>query len=144
MECYPLQVLPDLFHAVRICEDGLKEFITWKLGTLVSIVRQVWLVVLVSFSFHECFILAEKIQWCVAAYTQVFIRVAVPYFWTVALFIQFSFNQPSSARFPSKDCFSAAWFSTFHSKCLNFEHHLCLIGIGLPVIVLLYGFIIVI
>ncbi|KAG5625291.1 hypothetical protein H5410_010509 [Solanum commersonii] len=33
-------VLPDLFHIVRICEDGLKEFITWKLGTLVSIARQ--------------------------------------------------------------------------------------------------------
>ncbi|WMV41196.1 hypothetical protein MTR67_034581 [Solanum verrucosum] len=28
------QVLPDLFHIVRISEDGLKEFITWKLGTL--------------------------------------------------------------------------------------------------------------
>ncbi|KAF8410288.1 hypothetical protein HHK36_002814 [Tetracentron sinense] len=34
------KVLPDLFHTVRMCEDGLKEFITWKLGTLVSIVRQ--------------------------------------------------------------------------------------------------------
>ncbi|RZC44315.1 hypothetical protein C5167_037265 [Papaver somniferum] len=34
------KVLPDLFHTVRTCEDGLKEFITWKLGTLVSIVRQ--------------------------------------------------------------------------------------------------------
>ncbi|KAF9622962.1 hypothetical protein IFM89_035677 [Coptis chinensis] len=34
------KVLPDLFHIVRTCEDGLKEFITWKLGTLVSIVRQ--------------------------------------------------------------------------------------------------------
>ncbi|KAH0633148.1 hypothetical protein KY284_035934 [Solanum tuberosum] len=29
------QVLPDLFHIVRISEDGLKEFITWKLGTLI-------------------------------------------------------------------------------------------------------------
>lgn len=38
---YFLQVLPDLFHIVRTCEDGLKEFITWKLGTLVSIARQV-------------------------------------------------------------------------------------------------------
>ncbi|ONK75400.1 uncharacterized protein A4U43_C03F16460 [Asparagus officinalis] len=40
--CVPYlpKVLPDLFHAVRTCEDGLKEFITWKLGTLVSIVRQ--------------------------------------------------------------------------------------------------------
>ncbi|XP_072960137.1 serine/threonine-protein kinase TOR [Typha angustifolia] len=41
--CVPYlpKVLPDLFHAVRMCEDGgLKEFITWKLGTLVSIVRQ--------------------------------------------------------------------------------------------------------
>lgn len=37
-----MKVLPELFRAVRICEDGaLKEFITWKLGTLVSIVRQV-------------------------------------------------------------------------------------------------------
>ncbi|KAK6945935.1 Phosphatidylinositol 3-/4-kinase, catalytic domain [Dillenia turbinata] len=34
------KVLPDLFHTVRTCEDNLKEFITWKLGTLVSIVRQ--------------------------------------------------------------------------------------------------------
>ncbi|PSS02733.1 Serine/threonine-protein kinase [Actinidia chinensis var. chinensis] len=34
------KVLPDLFHTLRTCEDGLKEFITWKLGTLVSIVRQ--------------------------------------------------------------------------------------------------------
>ncbi|KAJ6818004.1 serine/threonine-protein kinase TOR [Iris pallida] len=40
--CVPYlpKVLPDLFIAVRGCEDGLKEFITWKLGTLVSIVRQ--------------------------------------------------------------------------------------------------------
>ncbi|XP_042392379.1 serine/threonine-protein kinase TOR-like [Zingiber officinale] len=41
--CVPYlpKVLPDLFHAIRTCEDGgLKEFITWKLGTLVSIVRQ--------------------------------------------------------------------------------------------------------
>ncbi|KAL3350417.1 hypothetical protein AABB24_023072 [Solanum stoloniferum] len=40
--CVPYlpKVLPDLFHIVRICEDGLKEFITWKLGTLVSIARQ--------------------------------------------------------------------------------------------------------
>ncbi|KAJ4958930.1 hypothetical protein NE237_026041 [Protea cynaroides] len=40
--CVPYlpKVLPDLFHTVRNCEDGLKEFITWKLGTLVSIVRQ--------------------------------------------------------------------------------------------------------
>ncbi|KAH9295237.1 hypothetical protein KI387_038825, partial [Taxus chinensis] len=37
---YLPKVLPDLFHIVRTCEDGLKEFITWKLGTLVSIVRQ--------------------------------------------------------------------------------------------------------
>ncbi|KAK9163538.1 hypothetical protein Syun_004440 [Stephania yunnanensis] len=34
------KVLPDLFHIVRTCEDGLKEYITWKLGTLVSIARQ--------------------------------------------------------------------------------------------------------
>uniref|UniRef100_A0A1D1Y0I7 Serine/threonine-protein kinase TOR n=2 Tax=Anthurium amnicola TaxID=1678845 RepID=A0A1D1Y0I7_9ARAE len=40
--CVPYlpKVLPDLLLAVRTCEDGLKEFITWKLGTLVSIVRQ--------------------------------------------------------------------------------------------------------
>ncbi|KAF2929772.1 hypothetical protein DAI22_05g082400 [Oryza sativa Japonica Group] len=41
--CVPYlpKVLPELFRAVRMCEDGgLKEFITWKLGTLVSIVRQ--------------------------------------------------------------------------------------------------------
>ncbi|KAL3538768.1 hypothetical protein ACH5RR_002134 [Cinchona calisaya] len=40
--CVPYlpKVLPDLFHTVRTCEDGLKEFITWKLGTLVSVVRQ--------------------------------------------------------------------------------------------------------
>ncbi|XP_010245613.1 PREDICTED: serine/threonine-protein kinase TOR isoform X2 [Nelumbo nucifera] len=40
--CVPYlpKVLPDLFHTVRTCEDGLKEFITWKLGTLVSIIRQ--------------------------------------------------------------------------------------------------------
>ncbi|XP_057977812.1 serine/threonine-protein kinase TOR isoform X2 [Malania oleifera] len=37
---YLSKVLPDLFHTVRTCEDGLKEFITWKLGTLVSIVHQ--------------------------------------------------------------------------------------------------------
>jgi hypothetical protein len=36
------KVLPELLRAVRMCEDGgLKEFITWKLGTLISIVRQV-------------------------------------------------------------------------------------------------------
>nr|CAB3465509.1 unnamed protein product [Digitaria exilis] len=42
--CVPYlpKVLPELFRAVRMCEDGgLKEFITWKLGTLISIVRQV-------------------------------------------------------------------------------------------------------
>ncbi|KAF5809368.1 putative non-specific serine/threonine protein kinase [Helianthus annuus] len=40
--CVPYlpKVLPDFFHTIRTCEDGLKEFITWKLGTLVSIVRQ--------------------------------------------------------------------------------------------------------
>ncbi|PWA90617.1 target of rapamycin [Artemisia annua] len=40
--CVPYlpKVLPDLFHTIRTCEDCLKEFITWKLGTLVSIVRQ--------------------------------------------------------------------------------------------------------
>lgn len=40
--CVPYlpKVLPDLFHTVRTCDDYLKDFITWKLGTLVSIVRQ--------------------------------------------------------------------------------------------------------
>ncbi|KAL2349528.1 hypothetical protein Fmac_003528 [Flemingia macrophylla] len=40
--CVPYlpKVLPDLFHTVRTCEDNLKDFITWKFGTLVSIVRQ--------------------------------------------------------------------------------------------------------
>ncbi|KAK4259382.1 hypothetical protein QN277_005720 [Acacia crassicarpa] len=40
--CVPYlpKVLPDLFHTVRTCEDSLKDFITLKLGTLVSIVRQ--------------------------------------------------------------------------------------------------------
>lgn len=40
-----MQVLPDLFHTVRTCDDALKDFITWKLGTLVSIVRQVHYIV---------------------------------------------------------------------------------------------------
>ncbi|KAK3212037.1 hypothetical protein Dsin_016743 [Dipteronia sinensis] len=40
--CVPYlpKVLPDLFHTVRTCDDNLKDYITWKLGTLVSIVRQ--------------------------------------------------------------------------------------------------------
>lgn len=40
--CVPYlpKVLPDLLHTVRTCDDFLKEYITWKLGTLVSIVRQ--------------------------------------------------------------------------------------------------------
>ncbi|XP_070678485.1 serine/threonine-protein kinase TOR isoform X2 [Malus domestica] len=40
--CVPYlpKVLPDFFHIVRTCDDALKDFITWKLGTLVSIVRQ--------------------------------------------------------------------------------------------------------
>ncbi|XP_039157640.1 serine/threonine-protein kinase TOR isoform X3 [Eucalyptus grandis] len=37
---YLPKVLPDFFHIVRICDDTLKDFITWKLGTLISIVRQ--------------------------------------------------------------------------------------------------------
>ncbi|XP_024028419.1 serine/threonine-protein kinase TOR, partial [Morus notabilis] len=37
---YLQKVLPDLFLIVRTCDDALKDFITWKLGTLVSIVRQ--------------------------------------------------------------------------------------------------------
>ncbi|XP_065870624.1 serine/threonine-protein kinase TOR isoform X2 [Euphorbia lathyris] len=42
LACVPYlpKVLPDLFHIVRNCDDYLKDFITWKLGTLVSIVRQ--------------------------------------------------------------------------------------------------------
>ncbi|OIW11181.1 hypothetical protein TanjilG_22988 [Lupinus angustifolius] len=40
--CVPYlpKVLPDLFHTIRTCDENLKDFITWKLGTLVSIVRQ--------------------------------------------------------------------------------------------------------
>ncbi|KAK9286670.1 hypothetical protein L1049_015071 [Liquidambar formosana] len=40
--CVPYlpKVLPDLFNTVRNCDDALKDFITSKLGTLVSIVRQ--------------------------------------------------------------------------------------------------------
>ncbi|WOH04828.1 hypothetical protein DCAR_0624240 [Daucus carota subsp. sativus] len=40
--CIPYlpKVLPDLLQTVRTCEDGLKDYITWKLGTLVSVVRQ--------------------------------------------------------------------------------------------------------
>ncbi|KAL7227449.1 hypothetical protein ACSBR1_022325 [Camellia fascicularis] len=40
--CVPYlpKVLPDLFHTISTCDDGLKEYITWKLGILVSIVRQ--------------------------------------------------------------------------------------------------------
>ncbi|KAE9596461.1 putative non-specific serine/threonine protein kinase [Lupinus albus] len=40
--CVPYlpKVLPDLFHTVRAGDENLKDFITWKLGTLVSIVRQ--------------------------------------------------------------------------------------------------------
>ncbi|KAM2605661.1 hypothetical protein TB2_034429 [Malus domestica] len=40
--CVPYlpKVLPDFFHIVRTCDDALKDFITWKLGTLVSIVCQ--------------------------------------------------------------------------------------------------------
>ncbi|CAO2815870.1 unnamed protein product [Amaranthus hypochondriacus] len=40
--CVPYlpKVLPDLFQIVRACDDNLKDFITWKFGTLVSIVRQ--------------------------------------------------------------------------------------------------------
>ncbi|GAB2218008.1 hypothetical protein Droror1_Dr00001223 [Drosera rotundifolia] len=42
IRCVPYlpKVLPDLFLVLRSCDDYLKEFITWKLGTLVSIVRQ--------------------------------------------------------------------------------------------------------
>ncbi|PWA13638.1 PIK-related kinase, FAT [Artemisia annua] len=40
--CVPYlpKVLPDFFHTISTSEDTLKEFIIWKLGTLVSIVRQ--------------------------------------------------------------------------------------------------------
>lgn len=37
---YLQKVLPDFFQIVRACDDNLKDFITWKFGTLVSIVRQ--------------------------------------------------------------------------------------------------------
>ncbi|KAL8151366.1 LOW QUALITY PROTEIN: hypothetical protein V2J09_021174 [Rumex salicifolius] len=42
LACVPYlpKVLPDLFHILHSCDDSLKEFIMWKLGTLVSIVRQ--------------------------------------------------------------------------------------------------------
>ncbi|XP_030468800.2 serine/threonine-protein kinase TOR-like isoform X2 [Syzygium oleosum] len=42
LRCIPFlpKVLPDLFLIVGICDDTLKDFIAWKLGTLVSIVRQ--------------------------------------------------------------------------------------------------------
>ncbi|KAL1192594.1 Serine/threonine-protein kinase TOR [Cardamine amara subsp. amara] len=40
--CVPYlpKVLPELFHTVRTSDENLKDFITWGLGTLVSIVRQ--------------------------------------------------------------------------------------------------------
>ncbi|XP_044490228.1 serine/threonine-protein kinase TOR-like isoform X2 [Mangifera indica] len=40
--CVPYlpKVLPDLFLTVHTCDDYLKDYITWNLGTLVSIVRQ--------------------------------------------------------------------------------------------------------
>ncbi|KAL8097331.1 hypothetical protein AgCh_030462 [Apium graveolens] len=40
--CVPYlpKVLPDLLQTIRTCEDGVKEYVTWKLGTLVSVVRQ--------------------------------------------------------------------------------------------------------
>ncbi|XP_010557538.1 PREDICTED: serine/threonine-protein kinase TOR isoform X2 [Tarenaya hassleriana] len=40
--CVPYlpKVLPELFHTVRTSDENLKDFITWSLGTLVSIVRQ--------------------------------------------------------------------------------------------------------
>ncbi|KAL3352266.1 hypothetical protein AABB24_020356, partial [Solanum stoloniferum] len=52
--CVPYlpKVFPDLYHIVHICEDGLKEFITWKLGTLVSIARQV----IVRFNYIVCLV----------------------------------------------------------------------------------------
>jgi hypothetical protein len=41
--CVPYlpKVMPDLFHTVRTCEEGLRDFIFWCLAALVSIVRQV-------------------------------------------------------------------------------------------------------
>jgi hypothetical protein len=36
-----IQVLPELVCTIRNCEDGLREFSFWQLGSLVSIVRQV-------------------------------------------------------------------------------------------------------
>ncbi|KAL3747797.1 hypothetical protein ACJRO7_016586 [Eucalyptus globulus] len=42
LRCIPFlpKVLPDLFHIFHKCDDTLKDLIAWKLGTLVSIVRQ--------------------------------------------------------------------------------------------------------
>ncbi|CAM6130085.1 unnamed protein product [Calypogeia fissa] len=37
---YLPKVMPDLFHTVRTCEEGLRDFIFWCLAALVSIVRQ--------------------------------------------------------------------------------------------------------
>ncbi|KAL3621059.1 hypothetical protein CASFOL_035971 [Castilleja foliolosa] len=41
LDCVPYlpKVLPELLHTIRTCDDNLKDYITWKLGTLVSIVR---------------------------------------------------------------------------------------------------------
>ena len=39
---FVFKVLPELFHTVRTSDENLKDFITWGLGTLVSIVRQVY------------------------------------------------------------------------------------------------------
>lgn len=49
-------MLPDLFHTVRTCDDYLKDYITWKLGNLVSIVRQVDIDVMKFFRLCKSFL----------------------------------------------------------------------------------------
>lgn len=52
-----VQVLPELVCTIRNCEDGLREFCFWQLGSLVSIVRQVGVLSLLSqlLSMHNFF-----------------------------------------------------------------------------------------
>eukprot|EP00850_Spirogloea_muscicola_P011604 SM000072S21238 [mRNA] locus=s72:583526:601430:+ [translate_table: standard] len=42
LACIPYlpKVMPDLFHVIRVCEEGLREFLFWQLAQLVNIVRQ--------------------------------------------------------------------------------------------------------
>lgn len=49
-----LQVLPELFSTIRNCEDVLREFSFWQLGSLVSIVRQVWFFLLLIGHNFSC------------------------------------------------------------------------------------------